>query len=326
MNRKIIFIVLIAAAFFLNACQKNIDVFVPDPGQTNGFDSSWNTTVATTAPVFSLQTNLLTVAVKDSFEINANILNLTLSNGLQLTFPPNSCVTSAGVPVTGKIYIETRLIKTKGDMILMNKPTSSNGSLLVSGGEIFISLRKDGQEIKLAPNVKIYIRYADVGTNQQMKLFLGDESNPAQFNWLPNTSTDTLSVGPLAYEIASSHLRWINCDYFYDTTGITRSSISATLPANYTNANTAVFLVFKELRSVLGMYGDVPEKRFLSSKVPNGKTAIVVAISKQGNDYFLGKESLTTGVNASSTTNIQKVSVNPVKTSLADIRAYLATL
>ena len=73
------------------------------------------------------------------------------------------------------------------------------------------------------------------------------------------------------------------------------------------------------------MNADVTERRFISGKVPNGKAATVVAISKQGNDYFLGKTIITTGVNVTSS-NVQKVILNPVKTSLADIKAFLATL
>jgi hypothetical protein len=332
MNKNIVTILLISAAFFLNACQKNIDIFVPDPGQPNSADTVWAASLPATAPVFSLQTNLaattlLSEPVKDSFEVNANAATVLLTNGLQLTFPPLCFVNSAGLPVDGKVYVEARLIKTKGDMVLLNKPTTSNGSMLVSGGEAFVSVSKNGQQLQLAPNVHFYVRYADAPISQQMKLFYGIESSGVtQVNWIPSTNSfDTVSAGSQFYEIATSHLRWINCDYFYDTVNITRSQISATLPSNYTNVNTSVFLVFKELRSVLGMYGDVPEKRFLSPKVPNGKVAFVVAISKQGNDYFLGKEMITTGVNAT-TNNIQKVPLNPVKSSLAAIRSYLATL
>ena len=332
MNKKIVTILLISTAFFLNACQKNIDVFVPDPGQLNGADTTWAATISPTAPVFALQTSLsatslLSEPVKDSFEINTNTVTVILTNGLQLTFPPLCFVNSVGQIVDGKVNVEARLIKTKGDMVLLNKPTTSNGSMLVSGGEVFVSVSKNGQQLQLAPNAKFYVRYADAPTSQLMKLFYGVESSAVtQVNWIPGTnSSDTVAVGSQFYEIASSHLRWINCDYFYDTVGITRSQVSATLPSNYTNTNTSCFLVFKELRSVLGMYGDVPEKRFLSPKVPNGKTAIVVAISKQGNDYFLGKETITIGVNAT-TNNIQKVPLTPVKSSLAAIRSYLATL
>jgi len=327
MNKKIVTILIISSALFLNACQKNTDIFVPDPGQINGADTAWYNPVAATAPVFSLQTNLLLEPVRDSFEVNANIATILTSNGVQLSFPPLSCISSTGQAITGKVYIELLLIKKKGDMVLMNKPTSSNGNLLVSGGEIFITLKKDGKEVKLAPNAKVYIRYADVPTNSSMKLFFGDESVTGRFNWIPNTDTanNYLGIGPQFYEILTNHLRWINCDYFYDTTGITRSTVSAHLPSNYTNANTNAFLVFRDFRSVLGMNAEVTERRFSSGKVPNGKVATVVVISKQGNDYFLGKELITTGVNVT-TGNNQKVLLNPVKTSLADIKLFLGTL
>ncbi|WP_462249830.1 hypothetical protein [Ferruginibacter sp.] len=325
MNKKIAIILLISTALFINACKKNTDVFVPDGGQLNAADTTWSNSLAATAPVYALQNILLLQTVKDSIEVNANVALLAASNGVQVTFPPLCCVSSTGQVITGKVYVELLLIKKKGDMVLMNKPTISNGNVLVSGGEIFISLKKDGKELQLAPNAKIYIRYADAPTNQQMKLFIGDESNPAQFNWIPSTTlSDTIGIGPQTYEIATSHLRWINCDYFYDTAGITRSTVSAHLPANYTNANTTTFLVFRDFRSVLGMYADVLAKRFSSGKVPNGKVATVVAISKQGNDYFLGKETITTGTNV--TTGNQRVSLSPVKTSLADIKLFLSTL
>jgi hypothetical protein len=322
---KIITILLISTALLLQACQKNIDMFVPDTAQGNGPDTSWNNTIASTAPVFSLQTNLRFEPFTDSIEVNSNSVTIISASGLQCTFPPNCCVNAAGQAVTGKVYVDLQLIKKKGDMILMNKPTTSNGALLVSGGEFFISLKKDGKELQLAPNAKVHIKYTDVPVNTAMKLFYGEEPAPGRFNWVPNTDTaNFIAAGQQVYEITTTRLRWINCDYFYDTAGINRTVVATQLPSSYTNANTTVFLAFKDFRSVLGMYADVPERRFVSGKVPAGKLAVVVAISKQGNDYFLGKETITTGLNV--TTNVHKVMLNPVKTSLADIRAYLATL
>jgi hypothetical protein len=318
--KKIVTILLIAGALLFNACQKNIDDFVPDP-LTNAPDTTWYNIITSTMPVTALQNDLKIKLATDSFEVNNTAADRSIS-GMQLLFTPNCCINSTGQAVTGKVNVEALLIKDKGDMVLMNKPTSSNGQLLVSGGEIFISLNQNGQQLQLAPNAKVYLRYADAVPNPQMKLFYGDETNPQQFNWVPGF--DSIRAGNQFYDIVSSKLRWINCDYFYDTTGTVRSTVSAYLPFNYTNANTETFLVFKNIRSVLGMYGDVAEKRFISTKVPNNLAATVVAISKQGNDYFLGKEQITTGVNV--TAGNQKVSLTPVKTSLADIKAFLATL
>jgi hypothetical protein len=318
--KKIIPILLIAGAFLFNACQKNIDAFVPDPFG-NKPDTNWYNIITSTMPVTALQNDLKIIPATDSFEVNNTAADRNIS-GMQLLFTPNCCTNGAGQAVTGKVNLEALLIKNKGDMVLMNKPTSSNGQLLVSGGEIFISLNQNGQQLQLASNARVYLRYADAAPNQQMKLFYGDETNPQQFNWVP--SFDSIRAGNQFYDIVSSKLRWINCDYFYDTTGTVRSTVSAYLPFNYTNANTETFLVFKNILSVLSMYGDVAEKRFISSKVPNNLAATVVAISKQGNDYFLGKEQITTGVNV--TAGNQKVSLTPVKTSLADIKVFLGTL
>jgi hypothetical protein len=318
--KKIVTILLIAGALLFNACQKNIDDFVPDP-LTNAPDTTWYNIITSTMPVAALQNDLKIKLATDSFEVNNTAADRNIS-GMQLLFTPNCCTNSTGQPVTGKVNVEALLIKDKGDMVLMNKPTSSNGQLLVSGGEIFISLNQNGQQLQLAPNAKVYLRYADAVPNPQMKLFYGDETNLQQFNWVPGF--DSIRAGNQFYDIVSSKLRWINCDYFYDTTGTVRSTVSAYLPFNYTNANTETFLVFKNIRSVLGMYGDVAEKRFISAKVPNNLAATVVAISKQGNDYFLGKEQITTGVNV--TAGNQRVSLTPVKTSLADIKTFLGTL
>jgi hypothetical protein len=318
--KKIIPILLIAGAFLFNACQKNIDAFVPDP-RTNAPDTNWYNIITSTMPVTALQNDLKIKLAADSFDISNTVVYISI-NGMQLGFTPNCCTNGTGQAVTGKVTAEALLIKNKGDMVLMNKPTSSNGQLLVSGGEIFISLNQNGQQLQLAPGARVAIRYADAAPNPQMKLFYGDETNPQQFNWIP--SRDSIFASNQFYELVSTKLRWINCDYFYDTTGTVRSTVSAYLPFNYTNANTETFLVFKNIRSVLGMYGDVAEKRFISSKVPNNLAATVVAISKQGNDYFLGKEQITTGVNV--TAGNQKVSLTPVKTSLADIKTFLATL
>ncbi len=327
MKKQNIIIILLASCIFFTSCQKDIDIFVPDAGQLSNADTAWYGSISSTMPVAALQTNLLIEPLKDSVELTTTSMSyLTTSAGIVCGFPAAGFVSTSGAVVTGKIQVELFIIKKKGDMVLMNKPTTSNGSMLVSAGEIFIRLKKDGQEINLAPGAKINIRYSDLPINTSMKLFFGEERANGEFNWIPNYDTSSfVGYGQQVYEITSNRLRWINLDYFYDTAGITRSTVSVKLPSNYTNANTTSFLVFKEIRSVLRMNADLTEHRFITGKVPNGKTAWVVVISKQGNDYFFTKEAITTGVNTTVNGN-QALSLTPVKSSLADIKTWLATL
>ena len=56
MNIKTFISVIITGSLFLNACQKNTDIFVPDPGQINGPDTSWHSVI--TASAATVLTNL----------------------------------------------------------------------------------------------------------------------------------------------------------------------------------------------------------------------------------------------------------------------------
>jgi hypothetical protein len=198
---------------------------------------------------------------------------------------------------------------------------------LVSGGEIFIRLKKDGVDVKLAANARVNIRYSDIPVNPLMQFFVGDESNTERFNWLPNpdTANNKILAGTQVYEIITNRLNWINCDYFYDTTGIGLVNISAELAPYFTNGNTVAYTVFKDFRSVVGMYGNANTRRFSSGKLPVGKAITVVVISKQGNDYYLGFESAVT-LAPTTGTGTQSVHVTPVKRSLSDILYFLNTL
>ncbi len=329
MKIKAFILILFAGGLFLNACQKDIDIFVPDPGQLNGPDTSWQNTVTATMPVSILKNNLLQVPVYiDSITVNASIASVLTPFGIQVNFPPNCCTTGAGQSVTGKVQVEIMVIKKKGDMIRLNKPTTYNDSLLITAGEIFIQLKKDGQILQLAPGVRINIRYFDLPVNPQMKFFIGDETNAQHFNWLPTPtpSLDTIIMGTQNYELYTKRQRWISIATLFDANITTpRVSVSADIAPYFTNANTVAFTVFKDIRSVVTMLGNLSTRKFMTGKLPVGKLVTVVVISKQGDDYYLGYESAVTQIPASNAT-IQHVRVVPIKKSLPDILAYLSTL
>jgi hypothetical protein len=329
MKIKAFILILFAGGLLLNACQKDIDIFVPDPGQINGPDTSWQNTVTATMPVSILKTNLAQEPVYlDSFTVNANIASVTTPFGIQVNFPPNCCATSAGQPVTGKVQVEIMAIKKKGDMIRQNKPSTWNDSMLVTAGQIFIQLKKDGQALQLAPGIRINIHYVDLPINTQMKFFIGDETNAQRFNWLPTPtpSLDTIVMGSQSYEIYTKQQRWISLATLFDA-NITapKVKVSADIAPYFTNANTVAFTVFKDVRSVVAMQADLSARKFMTGKLPVGKQVTVVVISKQGADYYLGFESAATQIPAANAT-IQHVRVVPIKKSLPEILAYLSTL
>ncbi|MEP7163261.1 MAG: hypothetical protein ABI741_01130 [Ferruginibacter sp.] len=330
MTTKKILYNLIAAAFFLSSCQKDLDEFIPDPGAA-GPDSTWFNTITTTMPVATLKNKLLLDIQRDSFLLNPGTVTVTTTgSGLQCSIAQGVILDPIGQPVVGKVYLETHLLKKKGDIIRMGTPTISNGSMLVSGGEFFIRLIKDGVELQLSTNGHINVKYDDPPVSGLMGLFNGIEANPAApFNWLPNMDTLNNRVYTFnqSYEVLTNRLHWINCDYFYDTSSATpRTTVSAVLPAHYTNANTVAYTVFNDLRSVIGMYGNDVSRKFSTGQLPSNKQVTVIIISKQGDDYYLGHQQALTMTPTAGTIGDQQVAVTPVKTSFENIQAYLNTL
>ena len=329
MKIKAFILILFAGALCLNACQKDVDIFVPDPGQLNGPDTSWQNTVTASMPVSILKSNLSQEPVYlDSINVNANIATVTTPFGIQVNFPPNCCTTGAGQSVTGKVQVEIMVIKKKGDMIRHNKPSTWNDSMLVTAGQIFIQLKKEGQVLQLAPGVRINVRYNDLPVNTQMKFFIGDETNPQHFNWLPTPtpSLDTIVMGTQSYELYTKQQRWISIATLFDVNITTpKVRVSADIAPYFTNANTVAFTVFKDVRSVVAMKGDLSTRKFITGKLPVGKQVTVVVISKQAGNYYLGYESAVTQSPAANVLT-QHVRVVPIKKSLPEILAYLSTL
>ena len=325
MKTKIILFHLVITAMLITSCQKNTDIFIPDTTSA-GLDTNWVSAVTDLSPVSEVKKLLNKEVILDSIDATAGATFVTLE-GLTVIVLPQSLLISNGQLATGNVYIETMLIKQRGDMVRLDKPTTSSGGVLISGGEIFVRIRKENEELHLAPGKTIYIKYNDSSPSSLMKLFYGDESNPEKFNWIQSTLNGSIAIGVTSqgYEIVSDKLRWLNCDYFLADTSGARVNVTASLPADYTNANTSVYLVFKDIKSVVGMYGDATSKKFSSSKVPPGKLAVVVSITKKGtNSYYLGYETITTG--QTNLNGTQVVPLKPQPTSITDIKAFLATL
>lgn len=317
---------MFAGSFFLHACQKNIDVFVPDPGQLNGPDTSWQATITASMPVSVLKSNLLVAPYRDTINVNGSVASVATPFGIQVNFPANCCVGSAGA-VTGKVDVEIQLARKKGDMIRLDKPSITNDTMMITAGEIFISLKKEGQTLQLAPGTRININYTDAPTVAQMKFFMGDESNAQAFNWLPTPepSLDTIIIAQqTTYQVYTKRLRWISIAQPFEVNTSVKVNVAANMASYFTNANTVAYTVFKDLRSVVAMRPDVSTRKFITGKLPVGKAITVVVISKQGDDYYLGFESAVT--QNPSSNPAQQVRIVPIKRSMAEILAYLNTL
>jgi len=173
-------------------------------------------------------------------------------------------------------YLE---LKDKGSIVLYNKPTVTGSEIIETGGVFYFSATDaSGQnELSLVNGKSINVRTKADNPVDDMELFWGNEEG-SRFYWDeadndPNSWSNVMVsewvlmdsnmvIEGLGYEFLSDRLEWINCDRFLDIPADQLTSVCVALPENYTNQNTIVFAIFKDINSVVGLFGDADIKMF----------------------------------------------------------------
>lgn len=283
---------VILLLLFFTACKKDSTVFIPNSDQQ--LDSAWVAAPAANAQVFQLAAKLAGAF----FAQEVNLVNdtaLKTNTGLIVEFPRSALVTG-GTTITGTIKTQYALIQKKGDFIRYGIPTVSNKMPLESAGALYLKLTNlNGEIITVAPTKNIYIRYPESDIKQGMSLYYSNlpVSNFSLFNWLPANDGSIVSIwtSPTppqkGYVIKTSRTGWLNVDRLLEPT-LTRTEAGVVLPNLFSNANTVVFLVFKNLNTVVQLTGNLDFRKFHHPNIPVEVDAKFISISKVGDTYYLG--------------------------------------
>ena len=305
--KKIFLNSLLFSILLFASCKKDTNIFVPDPGQQ--LDSAWTNNVTTNSQVLILSKNLEGALTAQNMN-SATDTTVTTGTGLQILLPASGLLLN-GTAVSGGVKVEYVLLQKKGDFIRYGVPTSTyaNKYPLESGGALHIRLTSNGLPLTVATNRKIVIRYRDAEPKQGMSVFYGNTltvTNSLLFDWTLATDNstvklwDSLNISPAAkgYVLETSRTGWVNVDRSLETTTVQpRIEVKAVLPDLFSNANTAVYMVFKNYRSVVQLSGNTTLRSFSYPNIPANQDVQFVAISKVGSSYYLGVKDEKTAAN-----------------------------
>lgn len=335
------YILLISLSlFFFSSCKKelsdNFTLYTNSPLN----DTIWINNVPLGASVHHLAELFLPNLVIDSFDCNKGD-TLTFGDTLELAIKPGVCVAGpAGGPApSGQVKLEFFRLKKKGDYIKFFKPTTSMGALLESAGGFFIRISKDGRELSLAQGASITVRFTDtLEPKTNMQVFYARETIPfltkgidTAHSWtrdadtshvktFQKTITNGTNTGILkGYELTTKNLRWFSAQRYTDST-LPKKKIFAILPLNFTNKNTAVFAVFANQKTVVGLGADFGARAFSAPNIPLKSKIILVSVSRIGTDLYLGVQEVN------EVGSEVKYNLVPEKKSLLHILNYLNSL
>jgi hypothetical protein len=326
-HTKYIFRVFVGCLFILTACQKDIDYFVPDPIQPPREDTNWVANITSTMPVSILRDSLLLPLQNDSFLMGGSLNTQYLSpSGMRFTFQRNSIQDSVFQVVTGRVHIQTLLLKKKGDFIRANVNTLSNRGILTAGAALFVQLSKQNSPLQIEPNSTFAVNVPVNSPITNSSLFYGDYNISTSFIWQSSldSSANRVIANSQGYELFSRPLGWISPAKTFVTAAPAQTRLEMNLESQYTNANTMVYLVMNNVLTVLPVRGEFSIKKFRSDLVPAGVPVSVVVISKQGNTYYSLRESLSTIASGGNSTQV--VRLQPRAASLSSIIELLDNL
>lgn len=117
------------------------------------------------------------------FEISSAKMSLvTGKNGTVIHVNPQDLETENGQPIGPKIKVELKELATADDFFKANAPSGSNGKMLLSGGEYFIGMTSDGNNLRVKRGHSIEVDFPRIST-KRMELFSADRDSLNRIDW-----------------------------------------------------------------------------------------------------------------------------------------------
>jgi hypothetical protein len=143
-------------------------------------------------------------------------------------------------------------------MVALNKSTTSDGELLVSGGQIKSTATKAGTEVLLADGTAVDVYVPTNEPDPSMGLYEGVEEEDSFAEWgaiegtiviIEEDDTTGEAYAYYYFEFEIEKLGWINCDYTGCPDGA-KTTVKCLLPEEFTYEYASVFAVFPGYNSV----------------------------------------------------------------------------
>lgn len=127
-----------------------------------------------------------------TFTVSASFSSaIETEDGAIITFPPGAFGDAQGNPVVGNVDVMVTEIYSKSEMMLSNKPTTSGGQFLSSGGEMKIEASQNGTELQLIEQATVQVRVDNTSLlpDENMGFFTGEENEDGSVEWTMEQET-----------------------------------------------------------------------------------------------------------------------------------------
>ena len=288
-------------------CRKDVEEFQPYSPTANELGNLLSTQVPSSSTHSTFTFNYLTTDIlletpsgAQIFLIDTDHLFANANSG-----DPVLCSTCPD------LKIEVTVVLDKGDILARGLNTIGDSAILFeSGGMVRITASCNGQQLALLPDrtLKIQMPNNDPQGGFFVYNHIGSVSTSQQ--WVKSDQEVFEAEWPLplgiqqGYELLVKNLGWTACGR---ALSYPNSLFCVELPTGFADQNTLSYLVFKNQQIVAPLQFDLGRNKFCYPKTPAGFQVQLVAVSKLGEQYWLGKAETEVGTNATFQLGTQQI-------------------
>lgn len=258
-------------------------------------------------------------------------LSFTSDDGAVLNIPGN-CLLENGSPVAGEVELTFIDLYNKEDMMTTNKPTMGrmpNGDkkVLVSGGEFFIEVRKDGNLLDMGCTYQLIVPANNTGgPDPEMTLWKGDIDENGNLTWDEvdeNDNEELFTEGELYY-VFGDEFGWTNIDRFY-TDPRPKTTMQVKVPEGFDFENSAVYLSYDGEPNALAFLDTYDSETKIFSEhygqIPIGLEVHIIFATAEGDDWRYAIQGVTISDNQIYTVSMEETQVDTYENMVAAINA-----
>lgn len=272
--------------------------------------------------------------------------NIAFSKGTILMFHPNSFKDKNGNIITsGTITISMIEMYKPGDMIANRATTVSDEGMLQSGGQVYLTFKKDGEEV-FANTYGISFPQETADTAAPMELYTSNtNTKDSSLRWkrtpgtmVAGTVTDPtlqptapappVPVQPRYVFMTSTTTTWINSDWLYGYSGAT-TPFKVDVPYDgQRGRNTCVYVALRAKNTAVDLnysgttlFDDKTKQLTWSFRdgIPVGMDATLVVMMAKDDKYYYYRKDVTVTDGIEVTAEVEEKSIEDIKADLKGI-------
>jgi len=230
-------------------------------------------------------------------------ITFTSDDGTVLNIPAN-CLMLGGNLVTGEVELTFIDIFESGDMLPTNKPTMGlkpNGdkAMLITGGEFFIEVRKDGVLLDSGCIHRLTVLGDNTGgSDPEMILWKGiiDEKGDLTWDEMETGGHNNIYDENGNYTVFINEFGWTNIDKFYSDPR-PKTTLRVKAPDGFNYENSAVYLSYVGEPNALAQLDTFSAEAGLFSEhygqIPIGLEVHIIFATAEGDDWRFATQTAT---------------------------------